>query len=94
MPNATIIWTASPSTDVVGYEVHRGLGAAPLTILQTLGNVLTFVDTTVPNVSQNDSYGVKAFDAAGNRSPMSNVITQAVDVTPPQAPVLQSVVLS
>jgi hypothetical protein len=90
MPTATIIWTPSASTDVVGHEVHRGLGSTGLILLTTVGNVLTYVDASVPNVSQNVSYGVKAVDGAGNKSPMSNVITQAVDVTPPQAPVIQS----
>lgn len=94
MPAATIVWTASPSTDVVGHEVHRALGAGSMALLTTIGNVLTYVDPTVPNISQNVSYGVKAVDGAGNRSPLSNVITQSVDVTPPQAPVLLSVVFS
>lgn len=94
MATATITLTKSASTDVVGYEVHRGLGAAPLTLLQTLGDVATYVDPTVPNVSQNVSFGVKAFDAANNKSPMSNVITRAVDATPPLAPVILDVVLS
>lgn len=94
MPTATITWTKSVSTDVVGYEVHRALGAASLGLLQTVGDVAVYVDATVPNVSQNVSYGIKAFDAANNKSVISNVITRAVDATPPQAPVILDVVLS
>lgn len=94
MATATITWTKSASTDVVGYEVHRGLGASPLVLLATVGDVATYADATVPNVSQNVSYSLKAFDGANNKSPLSNVITRAVDVTPPQAPVILDVVLS
>ena len=94
MATATVTWTKSTSTDVVGYEVHRGLGSAALTLLTLVGDVATYVDATVPNVSQNVSYGLKAFDGAGNRSVMSNVFTKAIDVTPPQAPVILDVVIS
>ena len=94
MATATVTWTKSISTDVVGYELHRGLGSAPLTLFVTLGDVATYTDSTVPNVSQNVSYGLKAFDGATNKSVMSNVVTRAVDVTPPQAPVILDVVLS
>lgn len=94
MSTAVITWSKSTSGDVVGYEVHRALGGAPLTLVQTLGDVATYTDATVPNVSQNVSYGVKAFDGANNKSPLSNVVTRAVDVTPPLAPVILDVVLS
>jgi hypothetical protein len=59
-----------------------------------VGKVTTYVDATVPNVSQNASYALKAFDVAGNRSAISATVTKAVDVTPPQAPVGLDVVLA
>lgn len=94
MSTATVTWTANTETDLAGYEVHRALGAAPLAFFQSVGKVSTFVDSTVPNVSQNVSYALKAFDLAGNRSVLSGTVTKAVDVTPPQAPVILDVVLS
>jgi hypothetical protein len=93
MATATVTWTKSVSTDVVGYEVYRALGTGSLTFLTLLGDVASYTDATVPNVSQNVSYGLKAVDAANNKSPMSNVVTKAVDITPPQAPVILDVVL-
>lgn len=94
MPTATITWTPPADTDLAGYEVHRALGGAALTLLATIGKVTTYVDSTVPAVSQNASYGMKSIDLSGNKSVVSNVITRAIDVTPPQAPVLLDVVLS
>jgi hypothetical protein len=55
--------------------------------------VTTYVDATVPNVSQNASYALKAFDVAGNRSPLSATVTKAVDVTAPVPPVGLDVVI-
>ncbi len=94
MGTATLTWTANSETDLAGYEVHRALGTAALTLLQTVGKVTTFVDGSVPNVSQNVSYALKAFDSAGNRSPLSATVIKTVDATPPQAPVGLTVVLS
>lgn len=95
MPTATITWTPPADTDLAGYEVHRALGGAALTLLATIGKVTTYVDSTVPAVSQNVSYGMKSIDLSGNKSvAMSNVIVRTVDVTPPQAPVILDVVLS
>ena len=94
MATATLTWTANTETDLSGYEIHRGLGAAPLAFFQSVGKVSTFTDSTVPNVSQNVSYALKAFDLAGNRSALSATVTKAVDVTPPQAPVGLDVAIS
>lgn len=93
MATATLTWTANTETDLAGYEVHRALGTSALAFFQSVGKVTTFVDSTVPNVSQNVSYALKAFDLAGNRSPLSATVTKVVDVTPPQAPVGLDVVL-
>jgi len=93
MATATLTWQpvttnidGSPTTDVNGYEVHRGVGTSTPSLLATLGKVTTYIDSTVPNVTQNVSYEVLAFDLAGNRGPMSSIVTKAVDVTPPAAP--------
>jgi hypothetical protein len=94
MATATLTWTANAEPDLAGYEVHRALGVGALTFVQSVGKVTTYVDSTVPNVSQNVTYALKAFDLAGNRSPMSVLVTKAVDVIPPQAPVGLTVVVT
>lgn len=94
MATATLTWTANTEFDLAGYEVHRALGTGSLTFLQGVGKVTTYVDATVPNVSQNVSYALKAVDLGGNRSLLSATVTKAVDVTPPQAPVGLDVVLA
>ncbi len=70
-------WT--PATDnrgVTNYEIYRD-GS----LLATTGNVTSFSDTTVqPQTTY--AYTVKALDAAGNRSPVSN----SASATTPQAP--------
>ncbi|WP_418608309.1 PA14 domain-containing protein [Georgenia sp. SUBG003] len=71
-----LAWTASPSTDVVGYRVFRSLepnvvltgelvsGDAPVT-------GTTYADTTVTN-GTTYFYAVRAVDGAGNESLLSN----------------------
>ena len=94
MSTATLTWSANTEPDLAGYEIHRAVGTGPLSLLTSVGKVATYVDAAVPNVSQNVSYALKAFDLAGNRSALSATVTKAVDVTPPQAPTGLAVVLS
>ena len=102
MPTATLTWNAvttnkdgSAITDLAGYEVFRGLGAASPTLLATLGIVTTYTDTSIPAVSQNVSYEVRAFDApTGNRGDFSNIVTKVIDTNPPAAPTGLTVVIS
>lgn len=86
MPTATLNWNANTEVDLSGYKVYRGLGAAVPSLLQTVGKVTTFVDNTVPAVSQSVTYNLTAFDQAGNESLHSANASVQVDVTPPQAP--------
>ncbi|TDU87535.1 glucose/arabinose dehydrogenase [Kribbella voronezhensis] len=83
---ATFTWTAATdNVGVVRYEINRG------------GNVLKVVDAntltaTVDTLTSNTSYDVSvgAFDAAGNASQQSNVVTFTTptsgDTQPPTAP--------
>jgi hypothetical protein len=93
MATATLTWIANTESDLAGYDIYRAVGTGPLTLLTSVGKVSTYVDTTVPNISQNVSYALKAFDFAGNRSPLSATVTKAVDVNPPQAPAGLDVVI-
>jgi chitodextrinase len=79
----------NPSTDnvgVSGYYIVKG----GTTIAQTTGTGTGFTDSTV-NASTSYSYQVMAYDAAGNSSALSNivsVITPSVpDTTAPSTPV-------
>ncbi|MEV6826874.1 PQQ-dependent sugar dehydrogenase [Amycolatopsis sp. NPDC051102] len=83
---ATFTWTAATdNVGVVRYEINRG------------GNILKTVDgnttsATVDNLTPNTAYDISvgAYDAAGNPSQQSNVVTfttpQSNDTTPPSVP--------
>jgi hypothetical protein len=93
MAKAVLTWNANTEADLAGYEVWRGLGTAAPTLLVTLGKVTTYTDTTVPDVDQTVTYALKAFDTAGNRSPISVPVSKVVNAVPPQAPTGLSVVI-
>lgn len=86
MAKATLTWVANTETDLAGYEVWRGFETATPTLLVTLGKVTTYVDTTLPDIDQTVSYALKAFDTAGNRSPLSVSVSKPVNAVPPAAP--------
>lgn len=94
MPTATLNWNANAEVDLSGYKVYRGLGATTPSLLATLGKVTTYVDATVPNVSQTVTYNLTAFDLAGNESAHGANVSKDIDVTPPQAPSGLVVVIS
>lgn len=80
---AVLNWTAPASTGgatITNYLVYRGLTATSLTLLTTLGAVLTFTDTGLTNGTQY-FYAVHAQNVAG-QGPASNVST----VTPTAPP--------
>lgn len=79
--------TWSPSTDdvgVVGYTIYRALDSAPFAAVGTSG-VPSFIDSGLtPETSY--SYVVDAFDAAGNRSDVSETVIATTGLgseTPP-----------
>jgi parallel beta-helix repeat protein len=79
-----LLWGASSDNlGVTGYEIFRN-GS----LLQTVGTVTSYSDTTV-SASTTYSYQVRARDAAGNRSSFGNtatVTTPSADAEPPTAP--------
>ncbi len=78
---ADLSWTASTDTaGVSGYQILRNSA-----VLATVsGTTLSYADTTVsPGATY--SYSVRAFDAAGNQSTVSNIIQVAIPAGPPSA---------
>ena len=86
MAQSTLTWNANTEADLAGYKVYRGQGAATPTLLTTLGKVLTYADTTLPDVSQTVTYQLSAFDIKGNESLKTAPVTIAIDVSPPAMP--------
>ena len=86
MPTATLTWNANTEPDLSGYRIYRGFGSALPTLLASVGKVTTYIDTTLPNLSQDVTYNLTAFDTSGNESPHSVSVTKTVDVSPPAAP--------
>jgi glucose/arabinose dehydrogenase len=83
---AHFVWgAATDNTSVVRYEVNRGGNVLKTVDGKTLSAT---VDTLTPNTAYDISVG--AFDAAGNASQQSNVVTFTTppsdDHTPPSAP--------
>lgn len=66
-----LTWTASTSNGVAGYKVYRGTtSGGPYTLLAALGNVTTYMDTTVVS-GQTYYYVTTALDGSGNESAYS-----------------------
>ena len=83
-------WGASTdNVGVTGYDIERCSGAGCTNFAQiTTATATTYKDTSV-SASNNYTYRVRAFDAAGNLSPYSNTagaITPTPDTTPPSQP--------
>ncbi len=89
----TLSWTA-PSSDggsaVTGYKIYRGTTSGSETLLTTVGNVLTYVDSTAVN-GQTYYYKVSAVNAVGESSGSNErSATPAAPKTAPSAPSLSS----
>jgi fibronectin type 3 domain-containing protein len=81
-----LTWTAPGSNGgsaVTGYKVYRGTASGSVTLLATVGNVLTYTDTSVTN-GVTYFYKVSAMNGGGE-GPLSNEIW-AVPATTPSAP--------
>jgi hypothetical protein len=80
----TLSWTA-PAEDggsaVTGYEVYRGTFSGQLTLLATIGDVLTYLDTGLTN-SQVYYYMASAVSAVG-KGPASPVVSATPWNRPP-----------
>jgi parallel beta-helix repeat protein len=80
----TLSWTApvdDGGSDVTGYKVYRGVFSGQLTLLTTLGNVLTYLDTGLTN-SQVYYYMASAVSAVGEGQG-SNVVSSTPWNRPP-----------
>jgi chitodextrinase len=68
-------WSASSdNVGVAGYQIFRGVGAGPMTLLVTLGNVTNYGNTGLTAATAY-TYRVRALDAAGNASGQSTPAT-------------------
>lgn len=86
-------WTAPADTDVVTYQVRRGIegvrAPVPLPYLRAGDAALEFVDRVDPRSRFAYLYTVVAVDGAGNESPAAGPLRVAVpDHRPPRPPVL------
>jgi len=91
----TLTWTKNTEPDVAIYNIYRKVGSAPIKTPVDKFASVPVTQTTFADVVSTDGdffYGVTAVDTSGNESLLSNVKDKVVDATPPQAPVLQSVV--
>lgn len=96
---ATLTWNANTETDLAGYKVFRGTGAAcsgtaalpaltvastPVTLDKAL---ITYVDPTIPQTDGlSICYELSAYDTSGNESARSNRAVASVNSNPPLAP--------
>lgn len=62
---------------ISGYQLFRGVNAGPITLYQTLGNVLTYTDTGVSD-GNTYSYYVVAVPVFGINSDPSNTVTESL----------------
>jgi titin len=82
----TLTWSAPSSnggSTITGYKVYRGTSSGSLSILTTLGNVLTYTNTGLTN-GQTYHYKVSAVNSAGEGLQSSEV--SSTPVTVPTAP--------
>jgi fibronectin type 3 domain-containing protein len=89
---ATLIWTAPSSnggSSITGYKVYRSEVAGTETLLTTLGNVLTYINSGLTN-GHTYYYKVSAVNSVGE-GPLSNEVS-ATPATVPNAPTLTSAI--
>lgn len=85
-----VTWTGVTNPgDLSGYKYYRKLeacaGATTMSLIATLGNVLTYTDTTIPNATTNVCVKVSSYDSSSNESSLSP--GKDVTLTPPAASV-------
>lgn len=92
----SVNWTGVTNTagDLAGYKYYRKLEACStgttLTLIATLGNVLTYTDAAIVNTTTNVCLKVSSYDSSGNESSQSAGLD--VSLTPPAASVRNTTV--
>jgi fibronectin type 3 domain-containing protein len=85
----TLTWTAPASnggTSIIGYKIYRGTASGSEVLLTTVGNVLTYTDTSAIN-GQPYFYKVSAVSSVGEGAQSSEAsATPELIVTAPSAP--------
>lgn len=87
MAGKLLTWTANTESDLAGYKIYRSVGTGPLSLLASVGKVVTYTDNAMPAVDTTLGYALSAVDTAGNESLKGIMVTSAVNVNPPVAPV-------
>jgi hypothetical protein len=85
--SATINWNANPEADVVGYVVLYGMQPGVYAFSQSVGNVTT---ATVTNLKGGQTYyfAVRAINADGVTSPVSDEVSADIALTSPSGETL------
>jgi putative cell wall-binding protein len=86
--HVALSWDAvSDATSGLGrYTVYRNLTGPPFSVGDAIASVSTTSFTDAPGGSGTWYYGVRATDAAGNDSLMSDAVHASADVSPPSVP--------
>jgi PKD repeat protein len=71
---ARLAWDANREPDLAGYKIYRGLAAGAYAAPTDVGNVITYNDTGVADLT-NYWYAVTAYDTSGNESTKSTEAT-------------------
>lgn len=78
-------WTHSPSNGVTGYRLYQGPTIDSFNVIYVLGYVNSF---TIQNLNPGTYvFALRAFDANGLQSPLSNTATATITVNAPSAPI-------
>src|SRR5260370_40992757 len=77
----TLAWDANTEPDIAGYIVEYGPDTAPFTLSADIGNLTTW---TLTNATPGTSYSfrVVAYNASGERSTASAVVSATAGTTP------------
>lgn len=87
---ATLEWTPSTAPTVTNHNIYRLLGACPTQgpteLLATIGNVTSYVDSTVSDTAEGAAYEVTALLGRIESETKSNRACKTFTVTPPPPP--------
>ena len=93
MAKATLTWTANTEADLAGYKIYRAINSGPMSLLDSVGKVTTYVDEPLPNIDGVISYTLSAIDTSANESGKTAPKSLTVNTVPPATPTGLEVVL-